>query len=886
MNFVRFSTGTTNIFPIANSLAGGQLVTEFNLKSRENVSINSLIDDETIGHSYVHAEKDFEVSIQTDSTGMQMSTYTLQIAAGRGVINGHYIESTTPVLIDLQAANADAKAKNLPALKGQLAIGLRVMYSTEATMAGAMLVENTDSYYEGIQIVILPKEELLTPLDVAQTGLYDRTKITCHLKLAEFTYMNGAINPNSIVQNVPGKCRFIDAERIENVNNLLDDSYVTKTGLDPKKIYTFSGKANHTPTASEPWVDSWCDSTDALMVWDRNPQLTLTAPTETEAVFTYDTLSGITMLRLPHKQVDGMTNTAGQPQYYASKQYNLPLASYSAETPGTVDKNYTRSIKAIQESINNFYRLPNGKQLMYIDILNDISELPALNQNWNVGDYIVVGQDNVVGAQLYVTADGSRSPSTMYVVLPGLVSSVVYKSSGTSVPSDLTGVEISKQVIDGNTYGGNPPNTTEPDVYNEFWGLPSATLRGQKGVDYFTASYTVDETTTNYYYAVDVSGQKEYSNAVLITGTIPLATTDVVGGFYNVTETDLDNGYVIRDDTGHLRLLDYALLRSGVLAYQLGQDYTTDPGLTTEEVQIQLDDYVNQRVAFPNTAQSQSSTPNVINVTVELVAEEEETTLNIYDIDSRFGTSVYLHILGEATNVTTINIFDCEKIRIDSNIAGNPVINLYRSCLYYDANIIDRLNIIQDMTLWYEKFETTDANLLVDNMTVIETDAPIIPEDMDFWTPEVPNDNHYMYALQSITFAGDGTIVGCSLYVKNNTTSNVTLGESIIVASFTIPQGAGLTYPMSSLTKQIKVTGSFVTAYPSTSPSGYIVVDTNFTAVSQTYDEYTTSPALSGSIAFLSNAKLIDNVLGIDIGTSIDGWEPNSFHAFSGGVIG
>lgn len=881
MNFVRFTTGTTNIFPIANSLAGGQLVTEFNLKSRENVSTNSAIPDSNIGISYVHSDTDFEVSLQTDATGMSMSTYTIQIAPGRGIVNGHYIESLSPVLIDLQAANADAKAKNLPALRGQLAIGLRAMYSTEATMAGALLVENTSSYYEGIQVVILPKDELLTPLDVYTSNDPRMERITCHLKLAEFTYTNGSINPVSIIQNIPAKTRYIDAERISNINSMLDDSYISKNGLDPKKIYAFSGKGDHTPTASEPWVDSWCDATDSLMIWDSNPQFTRTKPSEVEAAFGYDLSTGETTLIVPHKQVDGMTYTDGTSQYYASKQYKLPLASYSNETPGTVNRDYTRSIKAIQESINNIYRLPAGKQIGYIEILNELSELPAVNPNWKVGDYIVVGQDNVVGAQLYVTTEGARAPSTMYVVLPGLISSVTYVSSGNAVPEQLTGIEVSRQIISI----GDAPNTTEPDVYNAFWGLPSAVLRGQKGVDYFTAVYEQEDTTTNYYYAVNVTDSIALSNAVLITGTIPLATTDVIGGFYNVEETDLDAGYVIRDDTGHLRLLDYTLLRSGVLAYQLGQDQTIGSGLSTAEIQVQLDDYVNQRVAFPNAAQTEQSDPHVIKVTIELTAEEEATGLNIYDIDSRFGTAVELNILGTADQNTTINIINCEKIRIASNVGGNPIINIYRSCLYYDADIIDRLSIIQDFSIWYEKFNDDDPNLLVDDMTVMEIDAPIIPEDMDFWTENVPNDNHFMYALQSLTFASDGTIIRCGLYVKNNSTTNVALGESIIVSGFTIPQGLGLSYPLSCLTKQLKITGTFTTAYPTTNPTGYTVIATDFTAMSQTYDPYSGAQNISGSIAFHVNATLVESFLGIEAGTPIDGWEPNSFHAFQGGVI-
>ena len=60
---------------------------------------------------------------------------------------------------------------------------------------------------------------------------------------------------------------------------------------------------------------------------------------------------------------------------------------------------------------------------------------------------------------------------------------------------------------------------------------------------------------------------KEYSSAVYLTGEIPLAQELVIGGFLNVPNDALGEGYVIRDESGHLRLLDYPLLRSGTLAY-------------------------------------------------------------------------------------------------------------------------------------------------------------------------------------------------------------------------------------------------------------------------------------------------------------------------------
>ena len=55
MNFTSFPVNTTNIFPCANTTKGGQLMTEFNLRSRESVGVDESIQYMS-GLSYVHGE--------------------------------------------------------------------------------------------------------------------------------------------------------------------------------------------------------------------------------------------------------------------------------------------------------------------------------------------------------------------------------------------------------------------------------------------------------------------------------------------------------------------------------------------------------------------------------------------------------------------------------------------------------------------------------------------------------------------------------------------------------------------------------------------------------------------------------------------------------------
>lgn len=875
MNFNVFNANSTNLWPVANDTKNGQLMTEWNLKSRETVGTNETI-QYMCGPSYVHSERDFEVGVLTDGAGQIASSSTLQIAEGWGIVDGVFIQSLVPVTVDLLEINAQAQLEGLPPLKGRLSVGLRAMYATESTVAGTLRTYDSNEIYEGIQLVILPQDEFKLPIDVPT----QQDQVTAHLKLADFNFVNGSVS--SIVQNYPAKVQNVSAERVGNIEKLLSDIYVTKTGLDPRKLYTFAGKGTDDTTR----MDTWCDSTGSLMVWDANPQAVDGATSSyKEATFAAQT-DGRTVLIMPHQNVDGMTNTAGTYQHYADKKLELPLANYSQGTPGTVDRNYTNHIKEVQEQINNIYRMPAGKQVGFIDILNDRSELPTLNNNWKVGDYILVRQDNTMSENY----TGTQPPSTMYVVLPGIISAYTYASkvdNSDQVPSDLTGIEIQRDTWD-NTEGDLVVDTADPDNYGQYFDL-SAGFRGQLNVDYFMIHViTGEDTYTRYYFKVSATGNREYSSPVQVTAEFPLAQEEIIGGFYNVPETALDNGYVFRDETGHLILLDYALLRSGVLAYQLGEDFETAQGTTAEEIQANLDEYVNSRVAFPNANQiANADNPNVINITIDLSAEaaEDNPEINIYNIDSRFNTSVYIHINGSADENTVINISDCQKVRIDSNIGGTPVINLYRSCLYYDANVIDYLSTISNMTLWYERYEDDQPNLLVDSMTVTEVDAPVIPDDLDYWNPSAPNDNHYMYALHSITFGPDGTIVGAGMFVKNESTSNVQEGKSIITSTFTLPQGAGLQYPKSRLTKQIKITGSFVNAYATTSPQGYMVMNTSFSALTDATSAYDSNDYTEGVISFLTDAELIQSVTGLPLGTQLDCWQTGGFHCFKGVVI-
>ncbi len=882
MNFITFPMGTINAFPVSNSTAGGQLVTEWNLRSREMVATNADVQYD-IGPSFVHSMQDFEVTLLTDDAGNLVSTYSLKIAPGRAVINGHFIENFAPMTIDLVEANARAKQQGISPLKGQLAVGFRAFYATEETVAGSILVENEEEMFLGVQTVVLPLSEFITPDDSPT----DPSKVTADIKIATFNYLNNNI---SGIQNLSEKLRYLPASRISQFDSIISNQYISKQGLNSKKIYAFAGKGKNPSTG----LDTWEDVTDSLMVWDDNPVRTQDEPTYKEAAFVASGESNF--LVLPHKKVEGMTNENGDPEYYASKILQLPTADYNSNTPGIVNKTYTKQIKALSDKIHEFRTTLTGKQVYYLETKDDDTVLPSINPAWSVGDYVLVGRDNSQDT----ANDGVRAPATMYVVLPGVIQTIIFTTkvdNSDVVPSSLTGVELG-YLEWSEAKRQSPPNTTDPSQYPTFFTEDDAP-RGVPNQDYYRLKYTnADDTYSNYYYAVATAGKREWSDYVWVTGEIPLASETAIGGFLNASEDLTDYGYVTRDSTGHLRLIDYGLLRSGTLAYQLAEDLTLPSGVATEEIQTYLAEYVNQRVAFPNQAQLDSGSPNLIHIYMSLVAEEEgsEATINIADIDSRFNTAVCLHISGTADKSTTINIYDCQKLMIDPAIEGSPIINVYRTNLYYNASVINYIRTcdrsldvdseftgLENISLWYQQYNDEDPNLLVDHMTVSELDAPVIPDEIDYWKEQgtAANDNHYLCALKSITFSPNGDIVGCALLVADNSTDNVDPGEKIIVGEFTLPQGSGLIYPQSSLVKSLKVTGTFTSAYHA--QDMWYMTDTTFSAATNTNSRYDQSPVATGNIAYHSKTTLIPSTI---TQTSVPVWDTDTYHIFYGGCIG
>lgn len=1156
MQFIEFPVSATNIFPLSNSTAGGQILTEFNIRSRETVATDPTIEYK-VGPSYAHSEQDFAISCLAD--GASIPSTAIQIQPGRAIVNGHYVELLTPIVIDLATVNFKAAQEGVAPLKGDLAIGLVMMYSTYTTLAASALPENADGYYEGVRVVIVPEADVKRPIDVPKQAQME--DVNMHLLLGKFTFFNGTV---SNVHQDEDKLRVFDASRVGNLSNSLSSEYVSKVGLDPNSFYVFAGKG----TLDD--KDTWCAAQDSLMVWDTHPQLLPDIATSDVAHFEYnklygasgDVVSGATELVVPHKQIDYAVDEQGRRVYFPDKRYAIPNATFSPGSGGVVSPAYTKRILHIEEKLNQIYRLPNGVMRKYLtqltidphdtskygedgalpeipigegsvqpldidtviqqiistinevssdistscgsvetvigtlnqvvanlgdsaglasrcdDTANDIastlnnvysaldslvtggspsgalaacieyldSALTELRKStpnvsvaeddistakgilsndvvgtvgtsytqvgqcyqdlvkndglisklenlrteisteqdsvgtaitalrsiigtasqsgtlqycitklgqvvttisslsdtitqyidqevqrrldeqtvlketvWSPGDYVLVAQD----ATQPVRSDGTY-PSTMYVVNYGQIETVTSAGSLSITINEDDADKYKKLDLFRHKVPVSPINlaggveleyntiVNETPTPTDITNLNFTQYYGAVKKDYFVMHYekenyqTIDgqevlvsKTYTNFFYTPS-STKLELTYAlppILVTGGVPIATTEAVGGFIATPEDAYGNGYVTVDPNGHLRVVDYNYLVMGLRAQQLEVDVEVGSGLDISAIQTSLDDSVNDRICYPNDDQraisdANNRDPNSILLTLDVPSVTEESVIHIHDIGTRAGGYLYVKILGSATSATTIIFENCDKLRIDDTIIGQPNIVLKNVNLYYSSNVLDKAGAhssvstitgIENLKLWYERDynDSSSPDLQVDGMTVTLLSNIENTSTFDPWSADYPNDNHYSYALRSITFAGDGSIIGARLLVSDDSTPNVVeVGKTISRANFTLPQNSGLSYPSTKLTRRIKIVGSFVSSYWSTSNSKYVMKETNFSAL--------TSTAMSstpGSIAFCTNTYLVSSIIGVGANETIDCWALHTLNIFQGGAI-
>jgi hypothetical protein len=217
-----------------------------------------------------------------------------------------------------------------------------------------------------------------------------------------------------------------------------------------------------------------------------------------------------------------------------------------------------------------------------------------------------------------------------------------------------------------------------------------------------------------------------------------------------------------------------------------------------------------------------------------------------------------------------------------SNTTSEEII--YEDGVVYTDNYPETFTGIIGLSLWYQQYETTDPQIVVDDKTVSELDVGLISEDVDYWGIDNQNDNHFKTALSSISFDGTGVITKVGLLISDCSTNNIDMdGPHIIYSKFILPQGSGLSYPQACIRKPLKVTGSFVSAYKPIDGTDIIISDTNFTAKTGVFDVATANMTAEGNIAILTNISTMP--FNADFDTTLDPWQQNTYNLFYGGTV-
>ena len=1010
-----FSANSTNIFPIANSTTGGQLLTEYNLKSRESVGTNSAI-TYPCGLSYAHGESDFALAA-VDGNSSQ-----IKVNAGRAVVDGHFIESLAPVYVDIAALNSNAAEQDMDTtLTGKFYVGLRIIYSTDTTMWGAILPEHqldgsvtvwtsdgttvASDYFAGVQLVI--GHNLITPVDSPT----DRNNVNCHLILGWFNYKSGKVI--QVTQN-PNKLSMYDSSRIYDLRNALNNEGVLiKPTVDPNMLYVYSPKTENGD------VPGWCKAASALMIWDKEDNLeTNKVPiadytpigTAGEAEFKQFT-NGVGLV-VPHKPVDGTCT-------WKDKVYALPNANYATGAAGVVTKAYTDKIKAIGKDISYIKQsgVINGKFRMLYDTMNwsttnssQRDNLPAvIPTGWQIGDYVLVRND-------YTVADSS-GVATMYVIEGGLVTELKdgsatkpttstttyhgnlsttgpYTMSGnvtipahdvtvssdsqavsfspfnTSISSGTLSLRESGSSTSGTTYDigssatsalygeatatlqntqvhiGNQTNnslsgnitlndtvvslkvpTVEPaelmtlnialsvidpyptpaEVLTKANEEASSPLAGRLG-DYVKVviTWTDDETTETRYYEVKTIGTITWSAPIQLSAPLQIATESLIGGFYNIDPSSVDSlgqGYVYADDDGHLRIADFDILAGRTLAYALNYDWRSSSGLDRETLQQELDDYINNRVAFPINATDPGlyslSSSYVINIVINLSLADDtgDTPLYIHNIDSRFNTAIHITFTGTVGENTKICILDCPRVIIDSESTPDEILSkiyVKRCGLYYDANLLDQISIGSpfeidntgaNIQLW-----TLDPNLsIADNVvTYLGSPTAYSIESEVIGTDAIATDVHINYYVQGIAFDTSCNIIGMTMAIADNiNVGNMNSGTSDVTylfgTAFTLPQTPAFNIPETKFIRSIRIDGTYMSMYNIQGTTDYVVKTNNICIYTGSYDALN-SVVANGQLVFKSDVSRLPMSGDLAGSSPIDATDNGAWHIICGGT--
>lgn len=315
---------------------------------------------------------------------------------------------------------------------------------------------------------------------------------------------------------------------------------------------------------------------------------------------------------------------------------------------------------------------------------------------------------------------------------------------------------------------------------------------------------------------------------VFLSAAIPYATPDIVGGFKSIDlEGDAaqytDRGYIFLDAEGHLRLRDYALLRSGLLAYALTQDFEESESVTAAGLQESLDNYVNDRILMPKADGSKDISVTIPSITSE--SPETASIVTLRNIDARFGSTLHLHLESVSDANVGINIQSCERIII--YVSGTTRCSIYieDSEVFYNLSLIQYSSLsFNNVKFWYDDSYDdvtgmADQHIYVDDTNTVYFD-PVEGDrawaDLSsYYLSTSSLDYHVQYGPHHVKFDKNGQIEEIGLSFLGTFTSEYLekVQSSLVVGDFYLPSVPNFTIPVGRLYSRLSFSGDLNTVY-------------------------------------------------------------------------
>jgi len=726
----------------------------------------------------------------------------------------------------------------------------------------------------------------------------------------------GRVVLGSVRNYLTEKLRFLDPERliVRDSGNTTSPLVGGKQGLNPDKLYAY---ATRDVPGQEYNDDAWTDITFDLLDLPRmrveydqtSDRVMLVAPYKRamhqEGLFPEPNFKFV----LPNANPAFANNAGMLGKYYKSKIDELSKLNDALQR-GT---HASGTLKRVIPELTTY-------ELDYNWNVAESAQLPN-PRNFNAGDYVYILMDYLANdrwegnrpkTQKIEATDVTSVPSTMRVVTltPTAETNIVFDPTFTPNPPPITDAlfiadftiyvetmsDASGQTVQETSkifsmpenmfvWGKNEGEeiifvaglTDIDDTSSEEtgWGIIRNRLFTAHALDGLPASLTQATAIVKIVINNNLPGTqqgvitqyrgvratevvKDWSNALWLTPTLPIATYQTRGAVFSV---DLENtdfqgkGYCYVDEFGYIRMVDFDYLESGGAWRFLQNDYETTAGQDIDGLRAELEVYVNRRasigdfvvvVYLPDRQNpgSAASASEVLHLT----------------IGSVYRGSTTLIFKGSADAIP-VQLTNCDRIRVIDQTSGDIELALLNCELYYDAAIIQKcLTVggragIFGMTLWYKEFIASrervkqypevfrqeerdqDGRLIVIGSEYITCEAHRVEFhgnslwlDLATFSDSQPEVN-LQARISDVEFSPTGIITGLGLMIRNRTTTGDFLAGITPVEGqiYMMPTAVSFNssgqFPEMALRQPIIMRGTLVTMYRESPGWHYLEID-------------------------------------------------------------